>query len=184
MTQQTHRRLCVSLLLAAIACAAPGDALAHTGHSETASLWRGAMHPLTGLDHILAMAFIGAVAALSGGRARWGVPLAFLAMMLAGAAAAGVMHPLPFVEAGVTASVLIAGAMLFARLRPPMAMTTALIGAFGALHGYAHGAEMAPNIDSTLYAIGFLATSMALLAAGFGAAVLVQRVRQAEGAAS
>ena len=52
--------------------------LAHPGHAGTT----GFMHPLSGLDHVLAMISVGLWAARSGGRAVWLVPTAFLVSMV------------------------------------------------------------------------------------------------------
>ena len=65
-------------------CSAPTAAFAHTGHGETASLFAGLQHPLSGLDHMTAMLAVGLLAALKGGRALWLWPLTFVGVMIAG----------------------------------------------------------------------------------------------------
>lgn len=77
----TLRTLTLSLVLAAAAL----PALAHPGHIDD-----GFLHPLTGLDHILAMVGVGLWAALLAARkpsATLLLPAAFVVMMAAGAAA-------------------------------------------------------------------------------------------------
>ena len=67
-------------LVAAVSLwAAP--ALAHPGH-DGASLAAGLAHPLTGLDHLLAMLAVGLLAARRGGRALALWPAAFVGAML------------------------------------------------------------------------------------------------------
>ena len=44
----------------------------------------GLAHPFLGPDHVLAMVAVGLFAGLSGGRARWAYPAAFLAGMATG----------------------------------------------------------------------------------------------------
>ena len=70
-------------LFALIALAAPALAFAHPGHGDS-GLLNGLLHPITGLDHILAMLAVGLWAASFGGKARWTVPTAFVSMMAAG----------------------------------------------------------------------------------------------------
>ena len=58
------------------ATAAP--AFAHLNPQEHGSFMAGLSHPLFGLDHILVMVAVGLWAAQIGGKALWGVPLAFV----------------------------------------------------------------------------------------------------------
>ena len=65
---------------------APAAALAHPGHDGAGGLGHGFLHPVTGIDHVLAMIAVGVLAAQYGGRALWLVPMSFLvAMAVAGA---------------------------------------------------------------------------------------------------
>ena len=70
---------------------APTAALAHTG-GDVHGFMRGAMHPVSGLDHVLAMVAVGLFAATLGGRALWLVPAAFIAGYLTADFASGVFH--------------------------------------------------------------------------------------------
>ena len=71
----------------------------------------GFLHPLLGLDHLLAMVAVGFLSAQMGGRAIWTVPAAFVGVMALGAILGifGVTLPVPLVEYGITGSVLILG---------------------------------------------------------------------------
>jgi hydrogenase/urease accessory protein HupE len=42
---------------------APAAALAHTGHDDASGLAHGFVHPMTGIDHILAMVAVGLLVA-------------------------------------------------------------------------------------------------------------------------
>ena len=55
-----------------------GAAEAHTGHGATMGFAAGFLHPLSGLDHLLAMVTVGLLAARMGGKALWAVPAALL----------------------------------------------------------------------------------------------------------
>ena len=86
-------------------------AAAHVGHGETDGFIHGFMHPIGGLDHMLAMVAVGLWAGLNGGRALWAWPAAFVGVMLAGGALGFADVPMPMVEPGILASV--------ARVNPP-----------------------------------------------------------------
>ena len=76
--------MAAALTLLLTGAAAP--ALAHTGVGSVEGLTQGLLHPLTGLDHILAMVAVGLWAGLVGGKARIAYPVAFVTTMgLAGA---------------------------------------------------------------------------------------------------
>ena len=154
--------------VAAAALLGAGAALAHPGHGAAFSLGEGLAHPF-GTDHLLAMVAVGvwSAAALPSGR-RWAGPAAFLAAMALGAVLAMAGLALPFVEAGVAASLLVFGAMLVGATRVPAGAGLALIGAAAALHGVAHGAELPAGASAAGYLLGFLATT-ALLHGGASA---------------
>ena len=80
------------------------------------------MHPLTGLDHMLAMLAVGLVAAQRGGAALWLWPAGFVAAMLAGYGLGVGLPGSPLFEPGVLASVIILGALATAQARVPLAL--------------------------------------------------------------
>src|SRR5947208_1744115 len=73
-----------SLAILFLACLLVSPAEAHVGVGSTSGLLAGITHPLTGLDHILAMLMIGVWASMLGGRALWLVPASFVSMMMVG----------------------------------------------------------------------------------------------------
>ena len=81
-------RRAVLTTLSAVFILAPTIALAHTGHGDTSGLMHGFTHPITGIDHVLAMVAVGVLAAQLGGRALWLVPLSFVGVMAVGAPSA------------------------------------------------------------------------------------------------
>jgi len=157
----------------------PTAALAHTGH-EAGSLASGMMHPVGGLDHVLAMVAVGLWAAQTGGRALWAAPLAFVGAMLAGGAMGMGGIGFPAVEPMILASIVVLGAVVALAARVPLVPALAVIALFGVAHGHAHGAE-GPATGMAAYAAGFaLATAVlhgAGLALGFGLARLAFAVR-------
>src|SRR5688500_16521457 len=56
-------------LLALLLIAVPTAAFAHTGHGDTSGFMHGFMHPVGGIDHILAMVAVGVFAYVLGGKA-------------------------------------------------------------------------------------------------------------------
>ena len=92
----------VTTMLTAAFVLAPAIALAHSGHGDTSGLMHGLTHPITGIDHVLAMVAVGLLSAHLGGRALWLVPLGFVGVMaVAGAlpAASGFPYAAGFVAA-------------------------------------------------------------------------------------
>jgi urease accessory protein len=175
-----------SIRIAAIALVLlPGGACAHTGHGEASGFAHGFIHPLGGLDHVLAMVAVGLYAALLGGRALWLVPAAFLGAMAMGGAIAAAGLAVPYVEIGIAASVIVLGLAVALRVSLPVFAAMALAGLFAIFHGYAHGAEMPQGASG--YAVGFmLATALlhgAGMAIGLAAASRSPRIAQAAGGA-
>ncbi|MGH8354011.1 MAG: HupE/UreJ family protein, partial [Pseudomonas sp.] len=76
-------RLSPRILLIAAGLLASGSALAHPGH-EVSGLAAGLLHPLSGVDHLLAMLGVGLWAGQRGGKALWLLPLSFMAMLAVG----------------------------------------------------------------------------------------------------
>ena len=153
-----------ALLLLGVAVASP--ALAHTGLDATHGFASGMVHPLLGIDHVLAMGAVGLWAGATGGRATWAWPAAFLAFMVLGALAGIGGLALPGVEIAIALSVLLAGAAAALRVRASAATGAIVCAVFAAAHGYAHGAELPAIADVAGYMAGFVAATAGLLAAG------------------
>ena len=154
--------------------AMPSAALAHTGAEHALSFAAGFKHPLTGLDHMLAMLAVGLWAGLVGGRALWVWPVAFVGVMLVGGVLGISGVALPLVESGILASVVVLGLLVLAAARLPVAVGAVLIGLFALLHGHAHGEELPAAAAAASYAAGFaIAIATAILhAVGLGIAYL------------
>ena len=167
-----------SIPVAALAATALGllasPALAHGASGPAASFMTGFLHPLGGLDHVLTMISVGTMAAVVGGRAMWTVPSAFVAMMMLGAVAGSSGMPLPLVEFGIGASIVVLGlATVFGRSLPEAA-AVALAAVFAVFHGHAHGTEMGATLSAAEYGAGFVVATSLLHAAGLCAARLLR----------
>jgi len=154
----------------------PSIAFAHTGVGDAHGLVHGFMHPIGGIDHILAMVAVGVFASVLGGRALYLVPLAFVGMMAAGFLFGIGGVDVPFVELGIAlSSVVIGGAAALGKPMPVYAAAS-LVGVFAIFHGHAHGAEMPVDASGLTYALGFVAATALLHLTGIGAALGVSRV--------
>lgn len=148
--------------------ALPGIAAAHTGHGAGDDFAAGLMHPLGGLDHLLVMLTVGLWAVTQGGALTWQAPLAFVALLLAGALLGLGGVALPLVEAFVAASVLVLGLALLLSWRLPAMTGIALIGLFALFHGHAHGTEVPLAAPGHFYLGGITLASVALHLVGCG----------------
>lgn len=163
-------------LLTLALIALPTAAFAHPGHGDTAGLLSGFMHPVGGIDHILAMVAVGIFAFVLGGRALFLEPLAFVGMMVAGFALGVSGINLPFVELGIALSSIVIGAAAAWGKPMPVAAAMSLVGAFAVFHGHAHGAEMPANAAGVEYALGFLLATALLHLSGIAAAMGVSKL--------
>jgi len=154
---------------------APAVALAHPEHDGTTGLLHGFVHPVTGIDHVLAMIAVGLLAAQYGGRALWLVPLSFVvAMAIAGVIGmAGIVTPVA--EIGIGVSVVVLGLAIAFQLRPSTFVAMAVVGFFALFHGYAHGAELPDRTTGLPFALGFLLATALLHSTGVGLGLLMQR---------
>ncbi len=157
---------------------APQLALAHPGHVHVGDFHAGWQHPLTGLDHLLAMVAVGLLAVRVGGRGVWLVPIAFLLAMLGGAGAAALGMPMPGVELGITASVVVLGVLIASASTAPLPFAMGLAALFAFFHGHAHATEMVSSGSFTNYASGFLLATAGLLGAGVLSGFALTKLRQ------
>jgi urease accessory protein len=156
--------------------AASTSVLAHPGHGGY-GLAAGLAHPFTGLDHLLAMFAVGLWAAQDHPqrRAIWALPAAFMLALVAGAALGMSGLALPWVEQGISGSVLALGLLLALAVRVPAALSVGVTALFGAAHGYAHGAEMPPSASPLWYGAGFLLATGLLHGIGVLAGLTVRQ---------
>jgi len=158
--------LCLSVVACSTASAHPQHGLPAAGGPAAGGFSAGLVHPLLGLDHLLAMIAVGLLSVQSGGRAVWVLPASFLGMMLLGAAAGFAGIALPMVEIGVALSVIVLGAALAVGRNRALLAASFVIGGFALFHGHAHGTEMPAMAAPALYAAGLAASSTLLLLAG------------------
>jgi urease accessory protein len=181
MNCKSLQRFGLVVLFAAIAIIlSPRSAFAHTGVGPAHDLLHGLAHPLTGLDHVLAILAVGLWAAQRGGRAIWIVPPTFVLAMTLGAILGMSRVSIPSVEPAIAISVLILGLFVAAAVRLPLSISVAISGLFAIAHGYAHGAEIPATASGLRYTLGFIAATIFLHATGISVGLVSQRLHSSQ----
>ncbi len=154
-----------------------GPAFAHVGAGPVDTFSHGFMHPLSGIDHVLAMVAVGLFAVNLGGAAIWLVPSAFVGTMIFGGALGYYGWPLPMVEEAIGASVVVTGLAIAFGVRLPTIAAMALVGLFALFHGHAHGSEgMGLGVSFLPYAAGFVGATALLHIAGIALGLSLDRL--------
>jgi urease accessory protein len=159
-------------LILATALLAPTSVLAHNPAGIAGGFASGFLHPLTGIDHILAMVAVGIWGAQLGAPAIWALPVAFPLVMSVGGSLGVRGVFLPGVEIGIAASALLLGFMIFRAARPPLYAAALLVGFFAIFHGYAHGTELPNAANPLAYGVGFVLATGLLHGSGIAIGLL------------
>ena len=167
-------RLLLQLGAATALLLAAATAQAHSDQATTGGLLAGYLHPLTGLDHLLAMVAVGIWGATLGRPLIWALPVAFPLLMVVGGVLGIAGVPLPAVETGVALSVVVLGLAILAAWPAPVAVAVAvaIVAVFGVLHGHAHGTELPGSAAPAAYAVGFVISTGLLHLAGIAIGAL------------
>ncbi len=153
-------------LFAALLVLLSSPALAHVQAGEATGFGTGFAHPISGLDHVLAMIAVGLWGAQLGAPAIWLLPVTFPIVMALGGFLGLVGVPLPGVEVGIAASAVLLGAAVMTERKPPLYVAAALVAFFAIFHGHAHGTELPPGQSGLLYSLGFVMATGCLHAIG------------------
>lgn len=146
--------------------------LGHVSSEVSGGLVSGLLHPVNGWDHVLAMVAVGLWGAQLGAPQVWLLPIVFPLVMACGAALGVIGLQLPGVEMGIASSAIILGLMVLLEAKPPMIVSTFLVGVFAIFHGHAHGAELPHGESGILFSIGFVIGTGLLHAVGVGIGVI------------
>ena len=109
---------------------------------EAIGFLTGFRHPISGLDHVVAMIAVGLWGAQLGAPAIWLLPVAFPIVMAFGGMLGLLGVPLPGTEIGIAASAIMLGAAVMLEIRPPLALAAVVVAFFAIFHGHAHGSEL------------------------------------------
>lgn len=155
-------------VLAAALCTvlASSPAMAHTVGSSAAGFGAGFLHPITGLDHLLAMVSVGIWGSFLGGSAIWLLPIGFPLIMAIGGALGVIGVPLAGDEIVIALSVIALGSLIACAARLPIAAALAVVGVFAIAHGHAHGVELPGSADALAFTVGFVIATGLLHLAG------------------
>ncbi|HEY3863159.1 MAG TPA: HupE/UreJ family protein [Verrucomicrobiae bacterium] len=168
-------KLSKSLLALGLLMLVPNLASAHIIFGSPHGFQDGVLHPLTGMDHLLAMVAVGLWAAQHRGRALWLIPLTFVSVMLLGGilGVAGVY--LPGAEWAIALSVLALGALVATTTRFTPSLSMVIVGVFALFHGYAHGHEMPAAASAIPFSLGFILATALLHGLGMAAGLGLQK---------
>lgn len=160
------------LLTAAALLTASSAAMAHPGHAD-GGFTSGLLHPMLGLDHLLAMAAIGFWSVRQSKHMKNATPAFVIGGMILGAMLAWSGLTMTGVETGITFSVLVAGILIATLAKLPTAVGGTLVGTFMLFHGFAHGAEMPEGATLVVYLAGFSIATLAITMVGRGLGALM-----------
>jgi urease accessory protein len=151
-------------------------AYAHDAQLDAAaSFAQGFMHPITGVDHLIAMVAVGLLSGVLGGRAIVTVPSVFVAFLLVGGVFGFYAFELIGVELWILGSLLLLGAVLAGTEKPRQPVMFVAIALFGFAHGNAHGLELPLASNAVGYAGGFAIASIMCHASGILVALAASR---------
>ncbi len=137
----------------------PHFAWAHVGSGEAGGFIIGLQHPVSGLDHVIAMLAVGLWGAQLGAPAIWLLPVVFPMMMAMGGCLGLMGIPLPGVEVGIAFSAVVLGLMVLAEARLKIQLAMVIVAFFAIFHGHAHGTELPAGQSGLLYSLGFVAAT-------------------------
>ena len=170
-----HPRAPAAALVAAVFLVIwPLLAWAHIQSGQAGGFVSGLSHPVSGLDHVLAMVAVGLWGAQLGMPAVWVLPVAFPMMMAFGGMLGLMGLPLPGVEVGIALSAMVLGALVLGGIRLSLLASVLVVAFFALFHGHAHGTELELGQNAMLYSLGFVIATGLLHAVGI-AIGLIQR---------
>jgi urease accessory protein len=154
------------MALFAVVLSWPPAAWAHLESGQAGGFLSGLSHPVSGLDHAVAMVAVGLWGAQLGMPALWVLPAAFPMLMAFGGMLGLVGIPVPGVEIGIALSAVVLGALVLGQVRLPLAAAVAVVAFFAVFHGHAHGTELEAGQNAMLYSLGFVVATGLLHGAG------------------
>jgi urease accessory protein len=154
------------LILCLLLC--PLTVFAHQRGGEVIGFASGFWHPISGIDHILAMVAVGMWGAQLGAPAIWVLPVVFPMVMALGGTMGLMGVKLPGIELCIALSALALGFAVFREARPKLWISATIVGVFAIAHGHAHGTELPLGASGVLYSVGFVIATGLLHALGIG----------------
>ena len=144
-----------------------GSADAHSMVKGVGDFYAGLLHVLTALEHVLPFIALSLLAGQRGMKAQAeAVLLVFPVALMAGAAAALWLPPLPGLAFFNIASAIVLGALVAAARPTPRAVFYGLVVVFGISHGFANGEAITQTTKAYLFILGVGLSGLAVLAYG------------------
>jgi urease accessory protein len=165
-------RAVLALTSASLVC---NPVAAHSGTGLPGGWAAGFMHPLSGIDHLLAMIAVGLWGAFLGRPLIYVLPVVFPTMMVVGAVLGMFAVPLPPVQIGIALSVLMLGSCIALAISPPIWAACLVVALFAIFHGDAHGKELPSAADPVSYSAGFVLATGLLHVSGIALGSLTAR---------
>ena len=159
--------------LVTLCVAAPASA--HSADSLAGGFLAGFTHPISGLDHLLAMVAVGLWGAFLGRPLIIVLPVIFPTVMAFGGMLGMVGIPMPPIELGIALSVLLLGGAVASGWRAPVWLACIAVAVFAIFHGYAHGSELPSMADPVAFSLGFVVATGMLHVAGIVIGLMTNR---------
>lgn len=156
----------------ALALIWPAWVAAHSEAAVNGGFTSGLLHPISGLDHVVAMIAVGLWGAQLGAPAMWLLPIVFPLVMAFGGMLGLFGIGLPGIELAIALSAVALGFAVFREARPRLLIAAAIVGFFAIFHGHAHGTEVPHGASGILYSIGFVLATGLLHALGIALGLL------------
>jgi urease accessory protein len=160
--------LAAPLLIMVIMLFWPLVAGAHVESGQAGGFISGLIHPVSGLDHVLAMVAVGLWGAQLGVPALWLLPVTFPMMMAFGGMLGLMGMPLVGVEVGIAVSGVVLGALILGEIKMPIMDAVLVVACFAVFHGHAYGTELSSGQNAMLYSLGFVIATGLLHGVGIG----------------
>ncbi|WP_417377306.1 HupE/UreJ family protein [Gimesia maris] len=147
----------------------------HHHHSERSphGVIDGMLHPLTGADHVLAVAIVGLLATRVGGDVRFRLPIAYCIGIAIGVTL-GYQTRFTFSgDVGYPLLLLVLSSLLLTRRFDTVLPVGGLLA--GLLHGHLHGTVVQPSMGAFAYFGGMILMTAMLIAGGVAAGCLIKQ---------
>jgi len=169
----TARIVAFRRLLAA-ACF-PVAAVAHAAHGDIAGFGDGVIHVTAWSAPLLAAVAVGLWCMAFPWRRAWLLPVAYAAAVAAGAYRGAGASLTPALGTLVVATVILLGMLVYGARILPMVVALAIAVAFGAIHGYSHGAQAGTGVFRD-YVAGASVATLGLSIAGMALGLMLRIV--------
>jgi urease accessory protein len=152
----------------------PTISQAHVGHGEVGEFVEGVLHPLLGLDHVIAAIMVGMLSLHRTESMTFSLASAFLAAIAVGMVAGVSGLSIFGFEAFVSLTVVALGISVASKAFLPKGIIGVVVPVFGLVHGYAHGINFVAVVPWISYSIGVIVGTALLVAGGLAVTRLVR----------